>query len=870
MKNSLVFLALLCIKSAFGQVADSFNDGDFTNNPTWLGSGFLINGSLQSQTLFSAAGQTVQLVTPNSKVLNVAWEFYMQMDFDPSTSSRMRIYLVSTSQDLTIPLNGYFIQVGESLNQDSYDLYRQDGANITKIIDGPPKSRVNTSQLLARVRVTRDINGNWEILTDISGGSNFTSEGTSPTPDLKYISSSWFGVRCEYPSSTNSNKFYFDDVSIGNLNTDTEAPQLISISVIDSTSIEASFSEAVNPESALVTTNYVLTNGYNNPTEVKSTPSLNKYLLIFASSFNTNSYTLSTNNISDYNFNIQSNTNQIDFSYVKPYVAQAKEVLINEIFADPSPQIDLPSVEFVELWNTTDFPISLKSWTYSDGTSTATIGNNSIDPHEFVLLCALADVPNFTPFGKVLGLSTWPSLNNTGDHLLLKNANGKLIDEVYYADTWYKDAAKKQGGWSLELINPKALCSGIQNWGASIDVSGGSPGKSNSIYSNGLNPDPLKLLSASLLDSVTLSVSYNRFVDSSSAVVPNHYNLNNGMGQPLSAVAIAPYFTEVYLKFGAALTRGLSYTLSSTQVSDCSGVLLQAPNNSSNFYLPKKILTGDLLLSEILFNPRVGGVDFVEIYNSTDHPLDLKDIGIASADDQNKLINLKPVSALTNLIPSKAYRVLTTDTDNILTNYSVAQPNTLVKVGSLPSFNDDSGVVILVRDSIRIDQFNYSDKMHFSLLSNTEGVSLERSLFSLPANTPGNFRSAAASVGFASPGVQNSQFVEDKKSKDALTLSSPTLSPDNDGFEDVLTVLYHWELPGEVANVRIYTEQGQLVRYLIKNQSLGTEGVWIWDGLNEQAERVPIGIYILKVQVFNTNGVVKNYTKTCAVAIKLN
>jgi len=30
MKNSLVFLALLCINSAFGQVNEQFNDGDFT------------------------------------------------------------------------------------------------------------------------------------------------------------------------------------------------------------------------------------------------------------------------------------------------------------------------------------------------------------------------------------------------------------------------------------------------------------------------------------------------------------------------------------------------------------------------------------------------------------------------------------------------------------------------------------------------------------------------------------------------------------------------------------------------------------------------------------------------------------------------
>jgi hypothetical protein len=224
-------------------------------------------------------------------------------------------------------------------------------------------------------------------------------------------------------------------------------------------------------------------------------------------------------------------------------------------------------------------------------------------------------------------------------------------------------------------------------------------------------------------------------------------------------VAVAPNFTEVQLKFGGPLSRGLTYTLSTNQVSDCSGVLIQAPNNSSDFFLPQKILVGDLLISEILFNPKVGGADFVEIYNNTDHPLDLKDLDIGSADDQNKLINLKAVSGASNLIPAKSYRVFATDTDNILANYTVKQPNTLIKVSALPSFNDDAGVVILVRDSIRIDQFNYTDKMHFALLSNTEGVSLERSLFSVAANTPGNFRSAAAAVGFATPGYKNSQFL---------------------------------------------------------------------------------------------------------------
>jgi hypothetical protein len=875
MKNSLVFLALLCINSAFGQVSDSFNDGDFTASPIWTGSNgstdFIISGLPNLNQLRSNSvvpNNNFYLSTSNSLASDCTWEFWCSLQFNTSSTNYVDVYLISDQQNLqSVNITGYFVRLGNSV--DEISLYKRTGAANTslKIIDGVD-GILNTSNNTLKIKVSRTAAGLFTLERDLTGiGFDYFPEGS--VLDNSIVSTAYFGFMVQQSTASFVQKHFFDDIVITPLIADTTPPNILSATPIDSNTIAIAYNEPMDSIKAKNIANYTLDNGFGNPLSIKKLANSALYELKFATNLQTATYLLSIVNVSDKAGNVVANS-PLSFSYIKPYVAQAKDILINEIFADPSPQIDLPSVEFTELWNTTDFPISINNWTYSDGTSTATIGNVSVDPHEFVLVCALTDVPNFTLYGKVIGLSTWPSLNNTSDKLVLKNDKGEIIDQVNYADTWYKDATKKLGGYSLELINPKAICTGIQNWGASMDISGGTPGKINSIYEPGINPQPLQLLSVTVLDSVTLSLQFNRFVDSTSAVLPSHYNLNNGVGQPISGVAIAPNFTEVQLKFAAKLSRGLTYTLSSNQVSDCSGVLIQAPNNSSDFFLPQKILVGDLLISEILFNPKVGGVDFVEIYNTTDHPLDLKDLGIASADDQDKLINLKAVSGLNSLIPAKSYRLLSTDTDYILANYTVNQPNTLIKVAALPSYNDDAGVVVLVRDSIRIDQFNYSDKMHFALLSNTEGVSLERSLFSVAANTSGNFRSAAAAVGFATPGYQNSQFLEGVAGTNEIHLSSPTSSPDNDGFEDALTMLYHWQEPGWIANVRIFTETGKLVRNLIKNQTLGTEGAWIWDGLNEQAEGVPIGIYILKIQVFNASGQVKNYTKTCVVATKLN
>jgi hypothetical protein len=501
MKNCLFILLLFVCKSAFSQLNDNFSDGNFSSNPPWKGdvNAFFINSNAQLQTKLSPDAQLLSLSTDNHLASSVSWEFLVHLGFDPSTTNRLRIYLISDKENLRDSLQGYFIQIGEAGNLDSYDLYRQSGTSQVKIFNGPDQLRLISDQLICRIRVTRNEDGDWQLSSDNTGGYDYKADGA--VTDDTFLQSGWFGVVCQ-STSTRSDKFYFDDFKI----------------------------EAW-----------------------------------------------------------QSNV-------LPPYEVRQNEIVINEIFADPEPSVHLPDAEFIELWNRSTENVLLRNWIYSDASSTYKFGKDSIQAGEHLILCARADTNKFKGLGRVLGLSPWPGLNNASDQLSLKDQKGRLISQVQYSDSWYRDTKKKEGGWALELVDPESICAGMKNWKASVDTSGGTPGRINSIYKTFDSADLLKIAKLVMLDSMTLSISFNRYTDSITATNHNNYSLNNG-----GKLAAAYYSTTdpltIILKLAEPLGRGNSYTVSLSKIADCSGTIITPAFSSTSMVLTKEILHGDILIS---------------------------------------------------------------------------------------------------------------------------------------------------------------------------------------------------------------------------------------------------------------------------------
>jgi len=201
----LLFLPMI----TFAQFTDSFSDGDFTNNPNWLGD----VGVFEVDTNFTlhlndSIANTSSLVTQSQYIINGEWIFSVRLDFAPSTNNYARVYLVSDEQDLTGPLNGYFVKIGgQSGTVDDISLYSQTGTNYTEVIDGIDSLVSNYPDI--SIKVTRDSIGNWELLLDTNGG--FFSQGVAFENSI--TESDYFGVFCKY-TITRSDKFWFDNFNV--------------------------------------------------------------------------------------------------------------------------------------------------------------------------------------------------------------------------------------------------------------------------------------------------------------------------------------------------------------------------------------------------------------------------------------------------------------------------------------------------------------------------------------------------------------------------------------------------------------------------------------------------------------------------------
>ena len=174
--------------------------------------------------------------------------------------------------------------------------------------------------------------------------------------------------------------------------------------------------------------------------------------------------------------------------------------------------------------------------------------------------------------------------------------------------------------------------------------------------------------------------------------------------------------------------------------------------------------------------------DYLEIVNNSNSSFDIYNYLIADYD--NGISNYKKIDQHYILGPGE-FALLTEDSSQIINDYFTNNPATFIQM-DLPTYpNDSATIYILNPDSILLDKFSYTSDMHFELIKDPEGVSLERVLLNnYSTNSNLIWHSAAESVGWGTPGETNSQYY-------LSTISNSIFSVLNDVFSQIRLLFLH-------------------------------------------------------------------------------
>ncbi len=543
-------------------------------------------------------------------------------------------------------------------------------------------------------------------------------------------------------------------------------------------------------------------------------------------------------------------------------------VVISEIMADPTPVVGLPNAEWVELTNTTNSTIQLQGWRLQKWGANAggAFPAYDLEAGKSVVICSAAAFDELSAFGPSLRVTSFPSLVNGGDHILLLNPTGETVHSVNYLPDWYGNTVKAQGGWTLEMIDPANPCSGASNWTASIDASGGTPGRTNSVLAP--NPDriPPVALSAAMLDQ-EIRIRFNEPLQLAGAG-----NLSNYQATPaitINAVTVMQPFRDQVVLSVTGIQANTVYTISISGLADCAGNEIAAGTNLRSGMMTEAN-PGDVVINEVLFDPPAEGADYVELYNRSNRIFNLRQLLISNR--SSSTANPGTANALSAedrpFFPGE-YLLLSPDTAWVMRRWPASDRNRFLQMTNFPTYPNARGWVILFNGQGEIvDELPYEDKWHFSLLRNPDGVALERINPAGETGDPQNWTSAASTVNFGTPGAPNSQQRLTAPAVAGVSIAPQIFSPDNDGFDDFALVSLKMNEPGYVANITIFDAAGRPVRVLRRNASLGSTSTFRWDGLDDKQQKLPIGIYIVHTEVFNLSGKKQAFKNTVSLARK--
>ncbi len=501
---------------------------------------------------------------------------------------------------------------------------------------------------------------------------------------------------------------------------DITPPNLLNLIINDSQTLTLAFSERLQSDPATNPGNYSLNSGITVTGAHQIAPDSVR-LRLKSTLQNNTSYHLSINNQQD----IFGNTAPLDTSFTFYIISpvDSDDIYITEFMYDP------PSgfTEYIELYNPTNKSLHLHGWTLNDNSGDPQIITDSqfiLPPDSYVVIASDETILSENTDMLLITMGNdFPSFNNGGDDIVIKDSSGIELDYLQYTSRW--------GGNGVALERRTIGIAPIEaNFGEAPNGFG-TPGKVNEVAPDIIPPD---LVSFTIVDNKSLELVFSEQLEATSGQNESNYTISGDL--KISAAVLSA--DTVRLTLSGKLKNNTVYTISGKNLSDLFGNTA-AVDTSFTFFDPSSVDPDDIYINEFMYNPPSGSTEYIELYNPTNKSFNLQGWTLNDNSGAPQVITDSQF-----IIAPKSFVVLAPDS-TLLEEF----PNIiLLQMGSdFPSFNN-SGDDIVVRsaEGLHLDSLRYSDSW------GGDNIALERRTIKV-APIEANFGEAPG--GFGTPGGDN-------------------------------------------------------------------------------------------------------------------
>lgn len=544
----------------------------------------------------------------------------------------------------------------------------------------------------------------------------------------------------------------------------------------------------------------------------------------------------------------------IDYTLVEspipePVSVKAHDVIISEIMPDPEPVVGLPAYEYVEIQNVSKHELSLANWTLSVGNKVFQFPLLLLKADSLLIISTGEGAIALNQYGKTLGLfSSKTTMNNEGATLVLRDNTGKIIDAAMYSSA---DLQQSAGGRSIISKRVQNSCLIENYWQLSENEKGGTPGFSAVDTKN--SAETLSIVNSYIASDTTIHLVFNQSVDSTLAIDPTRYQLSDNTLQISTLSVVPPFFDEVVINVKQPIKSGNVLTVNVLNgYCNCDSVATTSVL-STEVAIPEAIKEGDVIFSEIRFEPLAGYPEFIELQNVSNKAIDVGTLELRITSASGKTYKSR-FSSSQLLFPNQIVAYFSVyDTTKCAWNkqcrYWTAMPN-LTSGEGLIELCDTAGTVL--------ENMLYNQNWQFVLLNEKRGHSLERISSTLPAYDSNSWQTSAMDCG--TPGFENSQQLIENKEQVTISLSTETfgLTP---GLEKEVSICLHNLPVGGMLSMQIFDISGNHRCWLARNALAGNEYCMNWNGKNDSNQLENNGIYIVFARWVYPGGTVREWKK---------